>query len=347
VTVPADDAWRWIGTDDGETVISEVDTRYVTHINFAFGMIESYQFMENQPGQPIQENGIVLPQAYIDPSDNLPHYRVTLTGWIEEKSTLVDGRPYLKALVSLKEQKPELQVLLSVGGWDSDGFCYMAKSADGRAEFIQSCIDIIKEYQIDGVDIDWEYPTNGGWRAIASCYSCVADAGKLILEARAAFDSEFGKGNKMLTIASGATQPWASGDVFAALDYVNVMTYDNDPGTGRPQSSMSYSKEGMKVHLDLAGDTPENRSKLNLGVPFYNEGGPYLVPYHRGWDKTSDTSPEIIQTKMKWLKTEGFGGGFYWAYSMDVFSQDVTEPDDPNVKILQRTLYEQLNGTGN
>lgn len=344
VTVPASDNWRWIGTDDGEHVISDLDTDYVTHVNFAFGMIEAYQFMEGQEGRPLQEDGVALPEAYLDPDDGKMHYRVTLTGWIEEMASKVDGRAYLQALADLKKQKPDLKILLSIGGWDSDGFCYMAQTPEGRAEFIQSCIDLSIEYSLDGIDIDWEYPTNGGWNAIAHCENCVDDANALLVEAREALAAEFGTGNKLLTIASGAYQPWVTRETFPALDYINVMCYDYDPGTGQPQAAMEFCQEGMRLHTEMVGDTAENRSKINLGVPFYNEGGPYLVPYYKGWDRTKDTSPEILMEKMNWIKEEGYGGAFYWAYSMDVFPQDVQDVNDPEVKILQRTLYETLNG---
>lgn len=48
---------------------------------------------------------------------------------------------------------------------------------------------------------------------------------------------------------------------------------------------------------------------------------------------------------MEWVKENGYGGGggFYWVYSMDVFQQDVENPKDDEIKILQRTLYNMLN----
>ena len=52
------------------------------------------------------------------------------------------------------------------GGVDySTFFSQMAATPDGRATFIQSCIDFARTNGFDGVDIDWEYvgdPTRGG-----------------------------------------------------------------------------------------------------------------------------------------------------------------------------------------
>lgn len=340
VTVPASDNWRWIG-EDGEVVTSNVDTRYVTHINFAFGMIESYQFDEASDGRPLSNGEIVSKEAYKDPKDNQYHYRVTLQGWIEEMSKKVDGRKYLQALVKLKEQKPELKVLLSIGGWDSDGFCYMAKTKEGRKEFIDSCKQIIDTYQLDGVDLDWEYPNNGGYGTIASCDTCVEDARKLLVECRASFNASYDE-PKLLTIASGL--PWVDEESFKALDYMNVMCYDGAPGSGSSQASFQYTRNKMQEHTKMVKDSFENRTKINLGIPFYNEGGPYLVPYHNGWDGYVDANEEITKEKMEWVKNNDYGGGFYWAYSMDTFEQDVSDPNDPEIKVLQKAVYQTLNG---
>lgn len=344
VTAPASENWRWIGTDGpGEDdAVSGVDTRYVTHINYAFGMIQAYQFEPDRPGCPLKEGRVVSREAYRNPEDGLYHYRAALHGWIEEMGAGVDGRKYVRALVRLKEKSPELKVLVSIGGWDSDGFCYMSASPEGRREFTESCIGLIREYGLDGIDLDWEYPANGGWGEIASCPHCEEDARILAREMRAAFDQAFPNEHKLLTIASGGSLPWADRETLPALDYINVMCYDNAPGQGGPQASLEMGRSGLERHLDLIGDTPENRRKLNYGVPFYNEGGPYLVPYYKDFDGYIDASPQIIADKMNWVKECRYGGGFYWAYSMDVFEQDREGKDARDVKILQRTLYETL-----
>lgn len=345
VTVPASKNWRWIGTDvDGSDPVSDIDTRYVTHINFAFGMIDAYNFQKDTPGEPLKDGLVASKEAYKD-SDGKYHYKATVNGWIEEMGTVVDGGKYLKALVDLKKQKPDLKILLSIGGWNSDGFCYMAQTEQSRAEFIESCIMLINEYNLDGIDLDWEYPTNGGWGEIASCDDCTAHGRLLLTEFRASLTNTFPQSPKLLTIASGSSQPWIDEETIKVIDYMNVMCYDYDSGSGGDMAGLEQGKRFMNLHALLTGDTPENRSKINLGIPFYNEGGPYLVPYYKGWTGHVDASPEITAQKMNWVKENGYGGGFYWAYSMDTFEQDVKDPNDPEVKILQRTLYETLNGS--
>lgn len=342
VTVPASKNWRWIGRDDGDTVVSDVDTRYVTHINFAFGMIDAYQFEPDKQGCPLKSGQVASKEAY-KASDGEYHYKATVNGWIEEMGTVVNGDKYLKALVALKEKKPSLKVLLSIGGWNSDGFCYMAQTEQGRAQFIQSCIDLINEYALDGIDLDWEYPTNGGWDEIASCPDCTKHAKILLTEFRHALTRQFGDSPKLLTIASGCGQPWADEEAMESLDYMNVMCYDYNPGSGGDNAGLDSAKGFMEDHSAMVGNTAQNRKKINLGVPFYNEGGPHLVPYHDEWSGHVDASPELTKDKMEWVKNSGYGGAFYWAYSMDIFEQDVSDPSDKTAKILQRTVYETLN----
>src|SRR5579864_8624391 len=62
-------------------------------------------------------------------------------------------------LASLKQQNPDLTVLVSVGGWLwSTNFSDVALTPQSRAVFIQSVMDFLAQYQLDGLDIDWEYP---------------------------------------------------------------------------------------------------------------------------------------------------------------------------------------------
>lgn len=240
VTVPASEHWRWIGTDGekDDDAISEVDTDYITHINFAFGMLKTYQYENVKLGSPLKDGKVASKEAYKNPRDGKYHFKAALQGWIEEMNQFVDGREYLHALVDLKKEKPELKVLLSIGGWNSDGFCYMAETKEGRKEFIESCIQLINEYSLDGIDIDWEYPTNGGWGEIAHCSNCMEDAKALIKELSMTLKKAFPKEPKLLSIASGASQPWVDTETLGYLDYINVMCYDQNSGTGTEQAGM-------------------------------------------------------------------------------------------------------------
>ena len=47
----------------------------------------------------------------------------------------------------------------SIGGWTlSDDFPALAADPVARAKFANNCVELIKAYDFDGIDIDWEYP---------------------------------------------------------------------------------------------------------------------------------------------------------------------------------------------
>ena len=64
----------------------------------------------------------------------------------------------------LKKVNRNLKILLSVGGWTytntNKHLDVPASTAAGRKAFADSCINMIKNYGFDGIDLDWEYPQN-------------------------------------------------------------------------------------------------------------------------------------------------------------------------------------------
>jgi chitinase len=114
------------------------------------------------------------------PADKLTHVNYAFAKIIDGQCALSDraaavdqaqpgdkgeggARGKVRQLAVLKKQHPHLKTLISVGGWTFSGqFSDAALSAASRARFARSCLDFIKTYQFDGVDLDWEYPGGGG-----------------------------------------------------------------------------------------------------------------------------------------------------------------------------------------
>ena len=71
----------------------------------------------------------------------------------------IDNPERLKEIVALRTQSPNLKIQLSVGGWGSGGFSEMADDDDSRNLFAKDCKRVVDEFLLDGIDIDWEYPT--------------------------------------------------------------------------------------------------------------------------------------------------------------------------------------------
>ena len=72
----------------------------------------------------------------------------------------IDNEGRLSEITALKQKAPHLKVLLSVGGWESGRFSEMAANEQYRLSFANDCRRAIEQFQLDGIDIDWEYPTS-------------------------------------------------------------------------------------------------------------------------------------------------------------------------------------------
>ncbi len=187
-------------------------------------------------------------------------------------------------LNGLKSQNPSLTVLVSVGGWLwSNNFSDATLTAKSRRIFIQSVMDFLRLYHLDGLDIDWEYPGMAG-----SSHNFRAEDGKnftlLLKELRKQFDEETAKTQKplYLTIAAGSSSDYLAhtemGKDQKYLDTVNLMAYDyvepgSEPLTGHhsplytnPADVRNFSSDASVRLFEQAGVPAE---KILLGMPFY------------------------------------------------------------------------------
>jgi GH18 family chitinase len=148
-------------------------------------------------------------------------------------------------------------VLPSVGGWGWDAqFEAMAGDPITRKAFVQNIIAFVNEYNLDGVDIDWEFPDAG-----QSARNYVA----LMHELRAALPE-----GKLLTAAVPALGSNADNflpETFADVDFLNLMVYDGDQGVGH--SPYQYALDSL-AYWSAKGLPKE---KMVLGVPFYARPG--------------------------------------------------------------------------
>ncbi|HKY53707.1 MAG TPA: glycosyl hydrolase family 18 protein [Anaerolineales bacterium] len=156
----------------------------------------------------------------------------------------------LKQIVETAHQH-DVPVSIAVGGWGWDAqFEALAAHPESRTAFVQNLVAFVNEYQLDGADIDWEYPDAG-----QSSQNFLA----LIKELRAALP------DKLLTAAvvaygdtNGIGVPTESFELF---DFVNIMTYD-----GPDHGSMEQFEKGLS-YWSQRGLPKE---KIVMGVPFYS-----------------------------------------------------------------------------
>ena len=156
----------------------------------------------------------------------------------------------------------DVKVLISVGGWGWDeAFEALASQPPARAHFVADLLAYVDSYDLDGVDLDWEYP--GPALGSADSYTHLMTELANGLHAR----------GKLLTaavVASGDLAEGVQADVFEVVDFLNVMAYD---GPDTNHSSLAYAEKAL-AYWRGRGVPPE---KLVLGVPFYSR--PQEVAY--------------------------------------------------------------------
>ena len=228
---------------------SDIPAHLLTHINYAFAMI--------------------------DPD----------TGTLALDNPTQDEKNFA-ALRALREEHPHLRLLLSVGGWDySVHFSDVAATAAGRTAFAQSCAELLAAHDLDGIDLDWEYPVSGGTTGTHHRPQDKQNFTLLLRAIRQELDRQEKRDGKdyQLTIAGAAgdwylgnIQPTAVADV---VDHIFLMAYDihgpwdkyadfNAP-LYTPSASAPHYQNSVSGSVEAYLEEGVPADKLVLGMPLY------------------------------------------------------------------------------
>lgn len=233
------------------------------------------------------------------PAEKLTHINYAFANIIDGK--VAEGHPNdrrnLAALRRLKKRNPDLNILVSVGGWGwSGGFSDAVLTDSSRQVFANSIVHFIQRFQLDGIDLDWEYPNQPGAGNIhrPEDKQNFTAALKVIREK---LDS-LGAGQKhyFLTIATAASQRYLDNTEMDQaqkyLDFINIMTYDFrgswDPHTGHHASLLPSALDTGKFARGSAVAVEEHlragipAEKLVMGVPFYGRWWTNVRPENNG-----------------------------------------------------------------
>lgn len=268
----------------------------------------------------------------------------------------VDNEERLKEIVALKKQNPELSVLLSIGGWGSGRFSEMAANDKFRKAFAKDCQRVVKQFGLDGIDIDWEYPTSNA-AGISASPDDTQHFTWLMRDIRQAIGKK--KQLTLATVASGAYIDFPG--ILPYIDFVNIMAYDMASAPKHhsalyPSEHSGRMTSSQAVEAHLKAGVPADR--LVMGLPFYGRGGDdypnfqdfnkvgYAKGYRECWDETAQVpyltdaagtfvfgyeNPRSLAIKCQYILKQNLLGGMYWDYSGD------NEQGD-----LRRTVYEGL-----
>ncbi|MFL5729656.1 MAG: Ig-like domain-containing protein [Cytophagaceae bacterium] len=236
------------------------------------------------------------------------------------------------------------KVFIAIGGWSDGGtpldptFEALAASATSRATFVNAAMNLVSTYNLDGVDIDWEYPDAG-----ASSNNFAA----LMQQLSASLHAQ-GKGLSAAIAADSYSGGGIPASVFGYVDHLNVMAYDN----GSEANHSSYNFAQSAINYWIGRGCPKD--KLILGVPFYARPSwnGFNVLVANGANPNSDqfgsdyyNGIPTIQSKTQ-LAWNSAGGIMIWELSQDATgANSLLSAIDTKVKALGGTPPANVNPT--
>jgi len=341
---------------------------------FSLPLAAAHAARSRHPVPPLQVIGYLFPRGQVIQPGQVAAQKLTRINYAF--ANIQDGRivannpidaPNLAALVALRQQNPSLKVLVSAGGWTWSGnFSDMALTSQSRRVFIDSVVAFIRQYQLDGLDIDWEFPGQ------------IGDGNRfrpedkqnytlLLKELRQRLNREQRSLGRplFLSVAAGADTDFLDhtemGQVARYVDTINLMAYDyyepgSEPITGNhaplytdPADPRHLSAD-RAIHEYEAAGVPAR--KIVLGVPFYGHVWANVPATNHGLFQPGSKVPNAFATYQNILATmlnQGFTR--YWdsassvpyLYS-DAKSQFVSYEDPQS--LAAKCAYVQHEGLG-
>lgn len=220
-----------------------------------------------------------------------------------DQTISTEGLTLLDEVDTLKGYNPNLKILLSIGSAHRDSFSDGAKTEQSRKKIASECARIVKQFKLDGIDYDWEFPT-------CQCNSIKCDEADrenftlLMKEIRTALDNIDGS-HYLLTIAAGGDQYYVDftnmAEVQKYLDYVFLMTYDLRCGfhglTGHHTNLYTTNGDIFRTSCDAAvkifNKAGVPLEKLCIGAAFYSREWHGVKNINNGLLQLTDGSGSI------------------------------------------------------
>jgi chitinase len=182
----------------------------------------------------------------------------------------------LKKLVALKKKNPQLKVALAFGGWGGCKTCSQVFAvAANREVFAQSVVGILQQYQLDGIDLDWEFPTIKSLPGHSYGPADKHTFTELIKAVRKALGKRY-----ELSFAAGVFPEYLYNavewnKVMPLVDRVHLMSYDmvnrNSGFTGHHAAlySTAFQKTSIDNTIHFLDSLHIDRNKVVIGAAFY------------------------------------------------------------------------------
>lgn len=339
---------EWAYKSEAQGYFNATDLQWdeLTHLQYSFAMIDE------------KTNKIKLGDEFAAIKEDFSTLSPEQLMHKGEQITIDETLPYkghFNHLQTMKKKYSDVDLLISVGGWaGSRGFYTMMDTDDGINTFADSCVEFIRTYGFDGVDIDFEYPSSTSQSGnpddfdlseprratINARYNVMMKTLREKLDAASKKD-----GKDYLLTAAVTASSWVLGGVddnsYAKyLDFLSVMSYDFHGGWNE------YVENLANIYPDAADTETTNMlmpvlnmdwayryyrgvlppEKILMGIPYYS----------RGWENVQGGDGTGLHGKSKTPAS-----GKYNVWGDDLNGDGVLEPAGANPLWHVMNLLEQ------
>ncbi len=297
------------------------------------------------------------------PLNKLTHVIFSFTEVVNDEMKFRSARASdrLMVLSAQKKNHPKLKVMVACGGWGgSAGFSGMAADPVKRNKFVASVVDFIREYDLDGLDVDWEYPGlpgNDNPHLPEDRQNFTA----LMKELREAMD---GTGKSLiLSFASAGWERYYDhielNEVMKYADYMNVMTYDQvaggSPVTGHHTNlrSSKGSQRSADTIIRYCIDQGVSPEQIVIGAAFYGRSWKGVAPENNGLNMATKGAwkSAVVYSEIAQSYVDRAGFRRYWdenaqaPYLYNAKDSLFITYDDPQ-SVALKTTYAKENNLG-
>ncbi|RCI08567.1 hypothetical protein L249_4772 [Ophiocordyceps polyrhachis-furcata BCC 54312] len=256
---------------------------------------------------------------------------------------------------TVQDQGPKVSV--SLGGWTGSGnFSTLIKNEENREKFIDRIVDLIKSKNLDGIDLDWEYPGRDGNCNVFDKDNDTKNYLEFLRLLRKTLTEKFPDSSKLVTMAvwvqpfDGPDGPTSDMSEFANLtDFAFLMQYDYTTSSAEhsgPNSPLDFEEgkgtRSFRTAIKAWTDAKWPRDQLVAGFAFYGrsskldiEGDEVPTSQYQKQSKTEfpkgDEEDEVEEDAC--TGTKRFSGAWRWKHLLhDGVLKDPLTANEPWVR---------------
>ena len=168
-----------------------------------------------------------------------------------------------------------VKAMISVGGGGGGGgFAGIVASSSNITAFVNNMMSFVNQYNLDGIDIDWEYPSTG------------TQANNFLTMMQQLGTALHNSGKQLSIAVIGLDGDYVVSGMFSVVDFLTIMAYDDN---NFQHSTYELATQCMAYWLGRGVPA----SEAVLGVPFY------------GHDSTQSESSDADEVEYNTIIAEG------------------------------------------